>query len=360
MDRREFLRRGAVAATAATAATATGPFIHADDKTDSKPLIVGEGDHRYECRHDFFQQPGSIRWFETHGVAVDSQGLIYVTHRGGAAKPNTPADAQDTIAVYDPEGKFVRSLGKQFHGGGHGIDVRRENGVEYLYLACMMPVNLIAKTDLKGEVVWIKEAPTEPHVYDAPRARFAPTNIAFGPDGGFFVADGYGSNYIHKYDKDAKWVKTFGGTGTTEGKFKTPHGIQLDDRPGRPPHLVVADRANARLQRFTLDGEHIGEDNHDVSFPAGFDVRGEVLLVPDLHARVTLMDRDDKVISHLGYNPEWTKEVLADRNKMRTQPERWRNGKFVHPHDACFDHDGNILVAEWVATGRLAKLKRLG
>ncbi|WP_165073884.1 NHL repeat-containing protein [Paludisphaera rhizosphaerae] len=359
MDRREFLRRGAVAATAATTAAATGPFIHADDKAGSKTPTVGEGDHRYECRHDFFQAPGSIHWYETHGVAVDSQGFIYIAHRGGATKPKSPTDAQDTIAVFDPEGKFVRSFGKQFHGGGHGVDVRRENGVEYLYLACMMPVNLVAKTDLKGEVVWIKEAPTEPHVYDDPKAKFAPTNVAFGPDGDFFVADGYGSHYVHKYDKDAKWVKTFGGAGTEEGKFKTPHGIWLDDRPGRQPVLVVADRANARLQHFTLDGEHVGEDFHNVSLPASFDIRGDVLLVPDLYARVTLLDGNDKLISHLGDDPEWTKAVLADGRKMRTQPDRWKDGKFVHPHDACFDHDGNILVAEWVSTGRLTRLKRL-
>ncbi|MEO8498425.1 MAG: peptidase, partial [Planctomycetota bacterium] len=35
------------------------------------------------------------------------------------------------------------------------------------------------------------------------------------------------------------------------------------------------------------------------------------------------------------------------------------DGKFVHPHDACFDNDGNIFVAEWVATARISKLKRL-
>lgn len=355
MDRREFLKRGAVGALAASAA---GPFIHADDKSGSRRPIVGEGEHRYECHHDFFQAPGDIRWFETHGIAVDSQGFIYIAHRAGGEKPKSPDEAQDTIAVYDPEGKFVRSFGKAFHGGGHGIDVRTEDGVEYLYLAMMMPVDLVVKTDLKGEPVWIKEAPKESHAYDDPKANFAPTNVAFAPDGGFFVADGYGSNYIHKYDKDAKWVKTFGGTGEGEGKFRTPHGLWLDDRPGRTPTLVVADRANARLQRFTLDGEHVGHDNHDVSFPAHFDTRGETLLVPDLHARITLMDKDDKVLTHLGYDPEWTKKVL-DGFKIRSQPDQWPDGKFIHPHDACFDRDGNILVAEWVATGRVSFLKRL-
>ena len=56
----------------------------------------------------------------------------------------------------------------------------------------------------------------------------------------------------------------------------------------------------------------------------------------------------------------WLQQVLADNFAMRRQPERWQAGKFVHPHDACFDHDGNIYVAEWVATGRVSFLKHIG
>jgi hypothetical protein len=44
---------------------------------------------------------------------------------------------------------------------------------------------------------------------------------------------------------------------------------------------------------------------------------------------------------------------------IRTDEAKWQNGKFVHPHDACFDADGNIFVAEWVATGRVTKLRRV-
>ena len=150
-------------------------------------------------------------WFETHGVAIDKAGLIYIKHRAGDRIPKPGEPAQDTIVVFDPQGKFVRSFGKEYHGGGHGIDIREENGQEFLYLACMMPVNLVVKADLKGEVVWIKKAPQEPHVYDKPNTPFSPTNVAFAPDGGFYVSDGYGSHYIHEYDKDARWVRTFGG-----------------------------------------------------------------------------------------------------------------------------------------------------
>ena len=197
-----------------------------------KNPVIGQGDYRYECHHGWGELPGSIHWFETHGVAVDKAGLIYIKHRAGGEKPKSAKDAQDTIVVFDPQGKFVRSFGKEYHGGGHGIDIREENGQEFLYLCCMFPVNLVVKTDLKGEVVWIKETPTEPHVYDKKGTPYSPTNVAFAPDGGFYVGDGYGSNYIHQYDKDARWVRTFGGTGEGPGQFKTPHGLWLDNRPG--------------------------------------------------------------------------------------------------------------------------------
>ena len=139
--------------------------------------------------------------------------------------------------------------------------------------------------------------------------------------------------------------------------MRTPHGLWLDDRKGRKPSLVVADRANARLQYFTLDGKHISFVN-GLLFPAHFDIRGDVLLVPDLHARVSLFDKDNKPIVHLGDDAAWRKKVL-DGFKMRGKPNEWLPGKFVHPHDACFDRDGNIFVVEWVATGRVTLLRRV-
>jgi hypothetical protein len=353
--RRDFLKTTAATAGAAILPSTFG--IARSRADDGKKAVVGEGEYQYECHHNWGETPDHIRWFETHGVAVDKEGLIYVTHRGGGAKPTSPEMAQDTIVVFDPDGKFVRSFGKEYHGGGHGIDIREEDGQEFLYLALMMPVNLVVKTDLKGEVVWIKEKPQEPGVYKSEEARFSPTNVAFAPDGGFYVADGYGSNYLHEYDAKGEWVRTFGGTGDGPGKFQTPHGIWLDNRTGRPVELVIADRANNRLQYMTTAGEPVSI-NKDVSFPAHFDIQGDVLLVPDLHARVTLMGKDNTVLTHLGYNADWTKEVL-DGFKVRQDPSRWPEGKFIHPHDACFDKDGNIFVAEWVATGRISKLRKL-
>ena len=63
----------------------------------------------------------------------------------------------------------------------------------------------------------------------------------------------------------------------------------------------------------------------------------------------------NEVVAQLGAD---VKRVTTGNN-IRGDASQWIDGKFVHPHDACFDNDGNIFVAEWVATGRVSKLKRL-
>ena len=359
-SRREFLSTTTSAALATVAAPA---ILGADDKAAARPAVIGPEGHRYEVHHDCMQVPRHIHWMDTHGVAVDAEGLIYVKHR------TKTVDVIDAIVVFDAKGRFVRSFGKEFHGGGHGIDIRNDDGREFLYLSDNK--GYIAKTSLKGEVVWKQTAPkiapyegAHPFVPKTPGKydrgnKFSPTNVAFAPDGGFFVGDGYGSHYIIRYDRDANVVGFFGGFGDAPGQLNTPHGLWWDDRPGRDPGLVVADRANARLQYFSGDGKHLGIFE-DMLFPADIDIRGDVMLVPDLHARITLLDADNRLIAHLGDDAQWRERVLADNFALRRQPDRWENGRFVHPHDACFDHAGNIYLAEWVAVGRVSFLKHVG
>jgi hypothetical protein len=348
MKRRDFLKQTAAAGAATWVSGVAPRVLHASDKAGTKNPVIGKGEHRYECLHDWGQLPPHIRWETTHGVTVDEAGFIYIKHLGFGK------NVMDTIVVFDKDGKFVRSFGKEYYRGGHGIDIRKEAGEEFLYLSDIHHRH-VSKTNLKGELVWRRTYPTEPGVYKKAE-QYSPTNVAFAPDGGFYVGDGYGSHFIHQYDKDAKWVRTWGGFGAEPGKMKTPHGLWLDDRPERTPSLVVADRANARLQYFTLDGKHIGFVQ-GLLFPAHFDIRGDVLLVSDLHARVSLFDRDNQPIVHLGDDKDWIAEVT--KFKIRKDPKSWQPGKFVHPHDACFDKDGNIFVVEWVEPGRVTLLRHV-
>jgi hypothetical protein len=136
----------------------------------------------------------------------------------------------------------------------------------------------------------------------------------------------------------------------------TPHGVWIDKRAGHEPSVVVADRVNGRLQWFTLDGK-FKEKLDGFLLPANVDTFGELMLVPDLQARVTLLDGKNKVVAQFGDDEAWRANVM--QMKARQHPEDCPEGKFLHPHDACFDAQGNIFVCEWVATGRVSKMRKV-
>ena len=141
---------------------------------------------------------------------------------------------------------------------------------------------------------------------------YNPTNITFLPDGGFNVGDGYGSNYLINYDKDGRIVKVFGGTGEKPGQLRTPHGQWVDARDPKAPVLVVCDRANARLQWFELDGTHLlaSKPRTKWSVPGPRQDPGRRPARPGPARRVSLFDRKNQPIVHLGEDPAWRERWL--------------------------------------------------
>lgn len=345
MHRRTFMK------TATCAALASGfpSIVGASNKSGSQNIIFKVGNRNYECIHDCFTLPSSHQWQTSHGICFDQAGQAYVIMQGHV---NTPA--QDTIHVFDPLGKYIRSFGKEYHPGGHGIDVRREGSEEFLYI-CDVHNNQVIKTSLNGEQVWKLSIPTEPNVYKNNKG-YKPTNVAFAADGGFYIGDGYGSSYIHKYTVQAKWVRTFGGPGKDLNKLSTPHGLWFDPRPGRQGLLAIADRANHRIVYTAMTGETVGVVP-GVELPCNIDFHGDLAVIPELSGRVTILGKNNEVVARLGDDAAWMAEVK--KHKIRLDPKAWLSGKFVHPHDACFDQQGNIYIVEWVQTGRITKLKLL-
>lgn len=354
-------RRRFLCTVGATSVCIAGaPSVLTASRTNAD-IIVGTAPYTYRVVHQCVELPSQYSWQTTHNVAVDADNNLYVIHEGLKEKKDHPS-----IFVFDDKGKFIRAFGQQFQGGGHGIEVRKEGSEQFLYVAGYQQVKTFAKMTLKGDVLWERRAPKESGIYhpdeadnpkgDWGRNRFMPTNFAFLPDGGFFLADGYGAFHIHRYDKDGKWLKSFGGAGKGEGTFNTPHGLWVDDRNAAAPKLVVTDRANNTLQIFDMEGKY-ERTIPGFGLPANVDRQGDLLLVPELKARVSLLDKDYKTVSQLGSDVE---RIMADsKNTIRQDESKWLDGKFVHPHDACFDRAGNIYVAEWVKTGRVTKLVKV-
>jgi sugar lactone lactonase YvrE len=327
-------------------------LLGSTDKSGSKKPVLGSGDHTYEVTHDWGELPATIKYGNTHGVCEDSRGYIYIHHT-----VNDASESSDTMVVFDHKGKFVKSWGKEFKGGAHGLHIHREGKNEFLYL-CDTKRAVVVKTTLDGEEVFSLGYPKESEEYAKPGAdgkpiKYSPTNLAIAPNGDIYVADGYGSSYVNQYDSKGKYIRTFGGKGAEAGQLDCPHGIVLDQR-GAQPILIVADRSNKRLQRFTLDGKHISF-TYGTTAPCHFSIykNGDVV-VPDLFARVTLLDNTDKIILELGDDSET--KYMETRKLSR---DHFTPGKFVCPHGACFDHAGNIYVVEWVEVGRVSRLRKV-
>jgi hypothetical protein len=344
-------RKTFIARVAATAAAAALPkfFLAASDKSGSANPIVGAGEHTYECVHDWLVPPEGLVWGDTHGLTQDAAGNIYVAHT-----VNESSKRGEAIVVYDSSGKFIRAYGEEFRGGAHGLNLRREDGTEFLF-HCDIKHCKIEKTTLTGEPVWQHGYPKEDPAYAAAPIKFVPTNVALAPNGEFYVGDGYGSSHVLHFSATGVFLGEIGKPGAGDGEFATPHGLWIDTR-GAEPVLVVADRGNHRIQTFTLEGKHLRtvKDEEHMRLPCHFHVRGDLMVCPDLDSQVCILDKDYKVLAQLGDGKALNGKVGSRRGQTRDQ---FTPGKFITPHAAIFLANGDILVAEWLPIGRLTLLR---
>ncbi|HRK20388.1 MAG TPA: hypothetical protein PLX06_01180 [Fimbriimonadaceae bacterium] len=343
MNRSEISRRDLLKSAAALPFAGFAAGARASEKVLSQNPRTGQGAFQYEVLHDWLTPPDNIKWGDTHGLAQDSQGRIYVAHTVHPSSVST-----DAVVVFDQEGKFIKSWGSEFKGGAHGLDIRREGREEFLY-HCDTARRLVVKTTLDGKVVWQVGAPTEPGVYQKPE-QWCPTNVAFGPNYEVYVGDGYGSSYIHKYDRHGGYLGLIARPGKEKGQVNCPHGLWVDTRDGTPK-LAVCDRSNNRIQNLTLEGKHIDFVTEGMRAPCHLKFNGDLALVPDLSSVVTILDKSNKPVAHLGD---------GHPTNLRGVPRsQFIPGKFVHPHTAIWLGKRDILVAEWVPIGRVTRLRWL-
>ena len=172
------------------------------------------------------------------------------------------------------------------------------------------------------------------------------TGIGVAPNGDIYVTDGYSSDYVHRFDKAGKYIKSFGGK-QPPYSFKTLHKLTVDTRFD-PPRLLACDRANNRLVHMTLDGDFIGEVAKDLLLPSAVAVQGDLAVVGELKGRVTVLNKEGQVVTHFGTN-----DVKEEVGNNQTPPDKWHPGIVNAAHGVAFYPNGDIFVSEWNIYGRV-------
>jgi DNA-binding beta-propeller fold protein YncE len=292
-------------------------------------------DLKYELVPNFFDKdPDGKQLGPCHGGAViDKAGNIYVT-----------TDTDRGIVVFTPKGKYLKAVGPSHV---HGLEIRDEKGGQFIYGA-RPNHHEVVKLSLTGEQLWKIEYPQEAGIYKNADG-FKPCAVTVSKDGSIFIADGYGANYVLKFDKNRKFIKAFGGPGETEGKFKTCHGIAVDNRQGKEL-LLICNRNNNRVEHWDLDGNFIKVIQKDLRMPAAVHIRGDYALFPELQGRATVLDKEGKIVAQVGDNPN-----EKQRANFALAPDQWTDGICNSPHGGSIAKDGSLIITEWSKFGRVQK-----
>ena len=178
-------------------------------------------------------------------VATGRDGTVYALQRG---------DKADPVIAVNREGQVLRSWGKGLFTVPHSVRIDPDGNVWTVDAGSSMILKFSPEGRKLAEIS-VGEVATGQNC--AFPTLCGTTDITFASNGRLFISDGYGNARILEYTSEGKRVKEWGRKGSGPGEFRIPHGIANDGKI-----LYVADRENARIQRFDFDGRYLGEWTH--------------------------------------------------------------------------------------------------
>jgi hypothetical protein len=263
-----------------------------------------------------------------------SYGTIdYKEDYSGASRHETPPDVMSNcIVVVDGNGKHIESWTQWDHLFKGGGDAELGRGPHAIKISPFDPERRVWVVDDVRQAVFLfsndgkKLLMTlgEPGVPGNDDFHFGrPTDIAFFPDGSFVISDGYVNTRVVKFDKNGKFLKTWGTPGKGPGQFSTPHGIATDQNN----RIYVNDRGNRRIQVFDANGQFL--DQWRVTSPWA------IYVAADQHIWVA-DGQTDKFIKY-----DSSGRCLYVWGTHGTSP-----GAFWSVHGFSVDSEGNLYAAE--------------
>ena len=177
-----------------------------------------------------------------HAVRVDPEDNIWVIDEGS-----------NMIIKFNPQGRIVMTMGRK----SENIRVPAPSAAPAINIPGLPAMNMPgagpgAGPGGPGRGANANAAPPPPAGVGAPTDVFnRPTDVAWDAAGNIFVADGYGNSRVAKFDKEGRFIKSWGSKGKAPGQFDTLHSIATDAEG----NVYVGDRGNRRIQVFNNDGE---------------------------------------------------------------------------------------------------------
>ncbi len=219
---------------------------------------------KFDSVPNALQLPAGVYLGEVAGVATNSHGNIFVYTRTGhptitigTARPF--AHGGSRLFEFDPTGRYIREIGKDSYGFMFAAQVRIDPA-DNIWVVDQM-TEMVMKFSPQGRLLMllgrkaenVNVPAREPKNDGAgrPQDLFSrPTDVAWDAAGDIFVADGLGNARIAKFDKDGKFIKSWGKRGTENGQFANVRSIAVDAQG----NVYAADGGNKRIEVFDNDG----------------------------------------------------------------------------------------------------------
>lgn len=249
---------------------------------------------------------GNRQLREAAGVTVEKDGTILLFHRG-----------EDPMLRLGPSGSFRSTWGKGLFQRPHSV----RTGPDGSLWTVDAGAHTVLKHDREGRILMVfgrrGDAGESAERFDQP------TDIAFAPNGDFFVTDGYGNSRVVKYARDGVFLKAWGRKGAGPGEFNLPHSAVVMGQ-----RLLVADRENYRIQIFDLEGRFL-EQWADLGSPWGLAVSpaGDLWMADGYNNRILKLTPEGKVVGVLGVTGRLP-------------------GQFRYAHMLAVDREDRVYVTE--------------
>ena len=163
--------------------------------------VLGQGEFRYRVVPDWGREAlAKVQVKNGHAVAVDESGRLFIL----------TDDARNNVIILDAQsGELIRHWTARMPGA-HGLTLVKEKDREVLFITDTA-LHEVRKLTLDGEELARYPWPQSSGLYKK-ADEYRPSKILHHPDGRLWIFDGYGKDYIHEYQPDGSYLRSWGAT----------------------------------------------------------------------------------------------------------------------------------------------------